>query len=75
MAAGGQLGETTASAALTREMHVSPFMPMDQGYAWGLAGEPEGPARLWRIANHREGDRELLLFASLALRLPPTGLI
>jgi hypothetical protein len=50
-----------------KEMHVSPFMPMDQGYAW-TAGEP-GERLGLRIAN-TEGDREVFA-ASLALRRRP----
>jgi len=60
-------GEGPLRGRFSKEMHVSPFMPLDQGYAW-TAGEP-GERLGLRIAN-TEGDREVFS-ASLALRRRP----
>ena len=60
-------GDEPLRGRFQKEMHVSPFMPMDQGYAW-TAGEP-GERLGLRIAN-TEGEREVFA-ASLALRRRP----
>ena len=60
-------GDGPLRGSFRKEMHVSPFMPMDQGYTW-TAGEPTERLGL-RIAN-TEGDREVFS-ASLALRRRP----
>ena len=60
-------GDDPLRGRFRKEMHVSPFMPMDQGYAW-TAGEPGDTLGL-RIANTEDG-REVFA-ASLALRRRP----
>ena len=60
-------GEEPLRGRFSKEMHVSPFMPMDQGYAWS-AGDP-GERLGLRIAN-TEDDREVFS-ASLNLRRRP----
>jgi DUF1365 family protein len=60
-------GDAPLRGRFSKEMHVSPFMPMDQGYAWA-AGDPGDRLGL-RIAN-TEGEREVFS-ASLALRHRP----
>ena len=60
-------GDEPLRGRFRKEMHVSPFMPMDQGYDFA-AGEPGSKLGL-RIAN-TEGGREVFA-ASLALRRRP----
>jgi DUF1365 family protein len=58
---------------LSKRMHVSPFMPMDQRYSWALSAP--GPRLSVHIENHQAGDKAFDATLALSRReLTPRGL-
>jgi DUF1365 family protein len=53
-----------AGGRLDKAMHVSPFMPMDQQYAWRLTAP--GDSLVVHLENHQDGER--VFDATLSLR-------
>jgi DUF1365 family protein len=63
-------GREPQHAAFDKSFHVSPFMPMDQRYAWELTA-PGKELRV-RMSSHRDGEQ--LFEAALSLhRVPISG--
>jgi DUF1365 family protein len=60
-------GRTVVRGTSDKELHVSPFMPMDQRYSWSVA-EPRETLSV-HIENHRGGEKAF--DATLALRRRP----